>query len=46
MKTRTLVAIVAVVVVLAVGAVVLLGDGEGAIVTWLKGLHGSPGRSH
>lgn len=46
MKTRTLVAIVAVVVVLALGAVALLGDGEGAIVTWLKGLHGSPGRSH
>lgn len=46
MKTRTLMAIVAVVVVLALGAVVLLADGEGAVVTWLKNLHGAPGGRH
>jgi hypothetical protein len=46
MKTRTLVVIVAVVVVLAVGAVVVLGDGEGVVVTWLRGLHGAPAGRH
>lgn len=46
MRTQTLLAIVAVVVVLALGAVVLLADGEGALVTWLKGLHGAPAGRH
>lgn len=46
MKTRTLVVLVAVVVVVAVGAAVLLGDDEGAVVTWLKNLHGAPPVRH
>lgn len=46
MKTRTLLVLVGVVVALAVGAAVLLGDGEGAMVTWLKNLHGAPSGRH
>lgn len=34
------------VVALALGAVVLLGDGDGAMVTWLKNLHGAPPARH
>jgi hypothetical protein len=40
MKTQTLIALVAVVAVLAAGAVVLLGESGGSVTDWFRSLHG------
>lgn len=41
MRLTTLALIVAVAVVIVAGLLVMHGDGDGAVVTWLRSLHGS-----
>jgi hypothetical protein len=43
MKTRTLAVLVLIVAFLAVGALVLRGEGRGSLVDWFMDLHGGGG---
>jgi hypothetical protein len=46
MKTRTLALLVVVVAILAVGAVVIRGEGGRSLADWFIALHGGGGRGH
>ena len=43
MKTRTLAVLVIVVVLIAVGTLVLRGEGGRSVADWFMSLHGRPG---